>query len=67
MLHTSLQSLTTTFQSYFKKTPDPLNRQFPERLDRKEAIKRQTGRKQHASELFPSGSTFTIDFCFVYL
>ena len=60
MLHTPLQSLSTTFQVYFKKTPDPLNRQFPERLNRKEAIKRQTERKQHSSDLFPSGNSFFI-------
>ena len=65
--------VNSSFQAYFKKTSDPLDGQFPERLNREEAIKRQTERKQHSSDLFPSGNSFfilasilTIDSFFVF-
>ncbi|KAJ7360203.1 hypothetical protein OS493_018196 [Desmophyllum pertusum] len=39
---------------YQERVPEPLNRQFPERLPRDEAIKRQAERKRTRTELFPS-------------
>ena len=40
------------------KLPESLNRQFPERLSRDEAIKHQKGRKRARTELIPSDKLF---------
>lgn len=43
---------------YNEKVPEPLNRQFPERLDRDDAIEHQQGRKRARTKLFPFGKLF---------
>lgn len=50
-----VQTRSTVMARYNEKVPEPLNRQFPERLSREEAIEHQKGRKRARTELFPSG------------
>ena len=47
--------MSTVMAQYNEKVPEPLNRQFPERLSRDEAIEHQKGRKRARTELLPSG------------
>ena len=42
-------------KKYEEKVPAPMNRQFPERLGKDEAIKNKQARKRARTELFPSG------------
>lgn len=41
-------------QKYLTKAPEPLNRQFPERLNKEEAVLNFKARKQKKTSLFPS-------------
>lgn len=50
-----VQTMSSVMARYNENVPEPLNRQFPERLSRDEAIENQRGRKRARTELFPSG------------
>ena len=53
-----VQTMSSVMARYNAKLPEPLNRQFPERLNREEAIGDQKGRKRARTELIPSGKLF---------
>ena len=56
MLSTSGEALDKVMKKYKENIPEALNRSFPGRLPKAEAIKRQLDRKQLPSTpLFPSG------------
>lgn len=50
-----VQTMSSVMARYNAKLPEPINRQFPERLSRDEAIEHQKGRKRARTELIPSG------------
>ena len=47
--------LNATGKKYQEKIPLPLNRQFPERVSREDAVKNKENRKRTRAELFPPG------------
>jgi hypothetical protein len=49
--------ITSVFQQYTKKIPEPMNRKFEERLSKEEAIQKHKARKSlPPAELFPPGN-----------
>ena len=55
MLSASEETLRKVMKKYKENIPEALNRSFPGRLPKAEAIKRQLDRKQlHSTPLFPS-------------
>ena len=63
---TSKEELNNTLRENQKKEPDPLNRMFPDRLDKENAISRQTERRLKEKliiELCPSSNFVHHTFC----
>ena len=60
MFNTPMEALKETVERYDEHVPEPLNRQFPNRLERAEAIKHQMERKKLVTELFLQGMPRTI-------
>ena len=58
-------TLSAMAKKYEEKVPAPMNRQFPERLGKEEAIKNKQTRKRARTELFPSGRDVNINNIFV--
>ena len=58
LFSTPTATLAETLNAYKGKLPDPLNRQFPERHSRDEAVTRWKERGELGAELFPSGATY---------
>lgn len=50
-----VQTMSSVMARYNEKVPEPLNRQFPERLSKDKAIESQKGRERARTELLPSG------------
>lgn len=67
MFSLPLPTLSAIMAQYQERVPEPLNRQFPERLPRDEAIKRQAERKRTRTELFPSGNFFVWTDMYLFL
>jgi len=47
--------MSSVMARYNEKGPEPLNRQFPERLSKDKATESQKGRERARTELLPSG------------
>lgn len=50
-----VQTMSSVMARYNEKVPEPLNRQFPERLSKDKAIESQKVRERARTELLPSG------------
>lgn len=50
-----VQTMSSVMARYNEKGPEPLNRQFPERLSKDKATESQKGRERARTELLPSG------------
>ena len=51
--NTLTEELAKRTEQYKEVIPEPMNRQFEERLSKEDAIKRQIGKKLNPTELFP--------------
>ena len=54
MLRSSEDELQEAYAAFKGKEPEPLNRQFPDRLSKQEAVAQKLKRKV-VTELYPSG------------
>lgn len=55
LFKTSKEDRNAIKAKYNSKIPEPLNRQFPERVSKGQAIESHGVRKRRIAELFPSG------------
>jgi len=59
------EALANKLQKYEAMVPEPLNRQFPDRVSKEDAISRKEERNKIRTHLFPAG-TYTM-YLFFYL
>ena len=59
MLSLSKEDMTGVLTSMSSKIPEPLTSQFPEKLSKQGAMKRQSERKRKVQELYPEGWSIT--------
>lgn len=55
LFDTSKEKRTAIKEKYAKRVPEPLNRQFPNRVNKAQALENRGARKRRIAELFPSG------------
>ena len=63
---TSKEDRNRVKEKYKEKVPDPLNRQFPDRVPKEQAIENHGARKQLIAELFPAGTVHNSKYITTY-
>ncbi len=56
MFSQSTKDYSKILEKYLAKIPDPLNRQFDDRVSKAEAISRKDERNKLTTKLFPAGN-----------
>lgn len=56
---TAMAAISTKYKAT---VPEPLNRQFPEKVDKKTAVERHLKRKNTETRLYPPGSSNYVKF-----
>ena len=59
-----MESINT---KYCTNVPEPLNRQFPDRLPKEEAVKLYKARKSNITTLYPPGEVSNMAILYIYI
>ena len=60
-----LEDMESIIAKYCKNVPEPLNRQFPDRLPKEEAIKVHKTRKSNITTLYPPGEVSNMTIVYI--
>ena len=63
---TSKEDRNRVKEKYKEKVPDPLNRQFPDRVPKEQAIENHGARKRLIAELLPAGTVHNSKYITTY-